>query len=72
MQVMFNLPSLLPRQGVYGVGREVLVPVQEVILLSLQTTVTNWLNKKAFLLLHCLNSLVILCTNKSREAGEDS
>lgn len=72
MQVMFNLPALLPRQGVYGVGREVLVPVQEVILLSLQTTVTNWLNKKAFLLLHCLNSSVILCTNKSREAGEDS
>lgn len=72
MQVMFNLPALSPRQGVYRVGREVLVPVQEVILLSLQTTVTNWLNKKAFLLLHCLNSLVILCANKSREAGEDS
>lgn len=48
MQVMFHLPALSLRQGVYGVGREVLVPVQKVTLLSLQATITNWLNKPHF------------------------
>jgi len=27
VQVGFDLPALSPRQGVYGIGREVLVPV---------------------------------------------
>lgn len=45
---MFNLPALSPKPGVYGVRREVLLPIQEVIFLSLQTTVTNCLNKKRF------------------------
>lgn len=48
MQVMFNLPALSLKLDVYGVRREVLVPIQEVIFLSLQTTITNWLNKKRF------------------------
>lgn len=72
MQVMFNLPAPSLRQGVYGVRRKVLVPVQEVILLSLQTTVTKWLNKKHFPPVALPEFFADTLHNKSREVGEDS